>query len=141
MNIIFVNLNINAKIIEIYVRLNMMFDDIFNNNKDKYELLNMFKKIVYNNDEHIGFQMREIEKIDDDVEKSSYRIIQRSFDFTIFIINVINLNIILAIRIVLRIQFFIKIINFLILIEKKNCSIELIFEFSNNAYKNINIFL
>ena len=34
-----------------------------------------------------------------------------------------------------------KIINLLILIEKKNRSIELIFEFSNNVYKDINIFL
>ena len=34
-----------------------------------------------------------------------------------------------------------KIINLLNFIEKKNRSIELILEFSNNAYKNINIFL
>ena len=32
-------------------------------------------------------------------------------------------------------------INLLIFIEKKNRSIELIFEFSNNAYKDIDIFL
>ena len=59
----------------------------------------------------------------------------------IFIINIINLIIIFAIRIVLKTQSFIKIINFSIFIEKKNRSIELIFEFSNNIYKNINIFL
>ena len=52
-----------------------------------------------------------------------------------------NLIILLAIRIILRIQFFIKMINLLILIEKKNRSIELIFKFSNNAHENINIFL
>ena len=34
-----------------------------------------------------------------------------------------------------------KIIDFLIFIEKKNRSIELIFEFSNDVYKDINIFL
>ena len=55
MNIIFVNLNINMKIVEICVRLNAMFDDIFNDNKDKYELLNIFKKIVNNNDERMRF--------------------------------------------------------------------------------------
>ena len=44
MNIIFANLNINAKIIEICAHLNMMFDNIFNDNKNKYELLNIFKK-------------------------------------------------------------------------------------------------
>ena len=38
-----------------------MLDDIFNDNKNKYELLNMLKKIVYNNDERINFRMREIE--------------------------------------------------------------------------------
>ena len=43
------------KIIKICARLNAMFNDIFNDNKDKYELLNMFKKIVNNNDERIGF--------------------------------------------------------------------------------------
>ena len=59
----------------------------------------------------------------------------------IFIINVINLNIIFAIRIILKIQFLIKIINLLILIKKKNRLIKLILKFSNNAYKNINIFL
>ena len=52
-----------------------------------------------------------------------------------------NLIIIFAIRIILKIQFFIKIINFSILIEKKNRLIELIFKFSNNVYKDINIFL
>ena len=55
MSIIFANLNINAKIVEICARLNIMLDDIFNNNKNKYELLNMFKKIVYNNNERISF--------------------------------------------------------------------------------------
>ena len=54
-------MNINARIIEIYARLNVIFDDIFNNNKNKHELLNMFKKIVYNNDERMRFRMREIE--------------------------------------------------------------------------------
>ena len=56
MNIIFANLNINAKIIKIYVRLNAMFDNIFNNNKDKHELLNMFKKIINNDNERIHFR-------------------------------------------------------------------------------------
>ena len=56
MNIIFINLNINAKIIKICVYLNIMFDDIFNNNKNKYELLNMFKKIINNNDKCIRFR-------------------------------------------------------------------------------------
>ena len=60
MNIIFINLNINAKIIKICVRLNTMLDDILNKNKNKYELLNMFKKIFNNNDERIRFRMREI---------------------------------------------------------------------------------
>ena len=55
MNIIFANLNINAKIIEIYVHLNAMFDDIFNDNKNKYELLNIFKRIINNNDEYMRF--------------------------------------------------------------------------------------
>ena len=54
-NIIFINLNINAKIIKIYARLNAMLDDIFNNNKNKHELLNIFKKIVHNNDKRIRF--------------------------------------------------------------------------------------
>ena len=139
MNTIFANLNINARIFEVYARLNTMLDDIFNNNKNKHELLNMFKKIVYNNDERINFRIREIKRINNDIEKSNYRIIQRLFNFTIFIINVINLNIIFAIRIILRIQFLMKIINFSILIEKKNRSIELIFEFLNNAHKDINI--
>ena len=61
MNIIFINLNINAKIIEIYAHLNMMLDDIFNNNKNKYELLNIFKKVVYDDDERICFRIRKIE--------------------------------------------------------------------------------
>ena len=61
MNIIFINLNINAKVIKIYARLNTMFDNIFNYNKNKYELLNMFKKTVNNNNERIYFRIREIE--------------------------------------------------------------------------------
>ena len=60
-NIIFANLNINAKIIKIYVYLNAIFNNIFNDNKSKHELLNIFKKIVNNNDERINFEMREIE--------------------------------------------------------------------------------
>ena len=54
-NIIFVNLNINAKIIEICAHLNAMFNDIFNNNKIKHELLNIFKKIVNNDNERMRF--------------------------------------------------------------------------------------
>ena len=54
-NTIFANLNINAKIIEIYIRLNAMFNDIFNDNKNKYELLNIFKKVVNNDNERINF--------------------------------------------------------------------------------------
>ena len=61
MNIIFINLNINARIIKICARLNAMLDNIFNNNKNKYKLLNIFKRVVYNNDERINFQMRKIE--------------------------------------------------------------------------------
>ena len=55
-NIIFINLNINAKIIKIYIRLNVMLDDIFNDNKIKYKLLNIFKRIVNNNDERMRFR-------------------------------------------------------------------------------------
>ena len=54
-------MNINARIVGICARLNTMFDDIFNDNKDKYELLNIFKKVAYNNDERMNFQMRKIE--------------------------------------------------------------------------------
>ena len=61
MNIIFINLNINAKVIKVCVRLNAIFNNTFNNNKDKYELLNIFKKIVNNNNKRIRFRMREIE--------------------------------------------------------------------------------
>ena len=56
MNIIFINLNINMKIIKICARLNAMLNDIFNNNKNKYELLNIFKKVVNNDDERIRFR-------------------------------------------------------------------------------------
>ena len=38
-----------------------MLDDIFNNNKNKHKLLNIFKKIINNDDERIRFRMREIE--------------------------------------------------------------------------------
>ena len=44
------------KIIKIYVHLNAIFDDIFNDNKNKYELLNIFKKIVNNNNERMRFR-------------------------------------------------------------------------------------
>ena len=74
-NTIFINLNINAKVIKIYIHLNAMLDDIFNDNKNKYELLNIFKKVVYNNNERINFRMYKIEKINNDVEKLNYRII------------------------------------------------------------------
>ena len=60
-NIIFVNLSINAKIIKIYAHLNAMLDDIFNNNKNKYELLNMFKRVINNNDKRIRFRMYKVE--------------------------------------------------------------------------------
>ena len=57
MNTIFANLNINVRIIKVYIRLNTIFDNIFNNNsKDKHKLLNMFKKIVNNNDERMRFR-------------------------------------------------------------------------------------
>ena len=56
MNIIFINLNINAKIIKICVYLNTIFDNIFNDNKNKYELLNILKKIINNDDERINFR-------------------------------------------------------------------------------------
>ena len=54
-------MNINAKIIKFYVYLNTMLDDIFNDNKNKYELLNMLKRVVNNNNKRIHFRMREIE--------------------------------------------------------------------------------
>ena len=38
-----------------------MLDDIFNDNKNKYELLNIFKKVAHNDDKRIRFRMREIE--------------------------------------------------------------------------------
>ena len=38
-----------------------MFNDIFNDNKNKHKLLNMFKKIINNNDERINFRIYEIE--------------------------------------------------------------------------------
>ena len=60
MNTIFANLNINVKIIKVCARLNVMFDDIFNNNKNKHELLNIFKKIVNNDNERINFRICEI---------------------------------------------------------------------------------
>ena len=60
-NTIFINLNINAKIIKIYARLNTMLNNIFNDNKNKHELLSIFKKIINNNNERINFRMREIE--------------------------------------------------------------------------------
>ena len=60
-NIIFINLNINARIVKICVRLNTMINDIFGDNKNKHELLNMFKRVVNNDDERIRFRMREIE--------------------------------------------------------------------------------
>ena len=44
------------KIIKICVHLNAIFDDIFNDNKNKYELLNIFKKIVNNNNERMCFR-------------------------------------------------------------------------------------
>ena len=33
-----------------------MLNNIFNDNENKYELLNIFKKIVNNNDERISFR-------------------------------------------------------------------------------------
>ena len=60
-NIIFVSLNINAKVIKVYVYLNVMFNNTFNDNKNKHELLNIFKKVVNNNNERINFEMCEIE--------------------------------------------------------------------------------
>ena len=54
-------MNINARIVKIYVHLNMIFDNTFNNNKNEYELLNMFKKIVNNDNKRINFEINEIE--------------------------------------------------------------------------------
>ena len=54
-------MNINARIVKVCARLNAIFDDIFNNNKSKYELLNIFKKIVNNNDERMRFRIYKIE--------------------------------------------------------------------------------
>ena len=53
-------MNINARIIKICVRLNAIFDNIFNDNKNKYRLLNMFKKVVNNDNERINFRVCEI---------------------------------------------------------------------------------
>ena len=50
MNTIFANLNINAKIVKIYVKLNTMLDNIFNDNKNNHELLNIFKNVIDDND-------------------------------------------------------------------------------------------
>ena len=61
MNTIFANLNINAKIIKIYARLNAIFDNIFNDNKNKHELLNIFKRIINNNNERINFRVYKVE--------------------------------------------------------------------------------
>ena len=61
MNIMLANLNVNVKIDEINVKLNIMFDDIFNDNKSNHELLNIFKNVVNNNDERVRFRMREID--------------------------------------------------------------------------------
>ena len=38
-----------------------MLNNIFNDNKNKHELLNIFKKIINNDNERINFRMREIE--------------------------------------------------------------------------------
>ena len=57
----FTNLNINAKIIKICARLNIILDDIFNKKIKKYKLLNMFKRVVNNNNEYMRFRIREIE--------------------------------------------------------------------------------
>ena len=38
-----------------------MFNNTFNNNKNKHELLNMFKRIIDNNDKCINFRICEIE--------------------------------------------------------------------------------
>ena len=46
MNIIFANLNINAKIIKICVHLNAMFNNIFNNNKSKYEFVKIWSRTL-----------------------------------------------------------------------------------------------
>ena len=56
MNTIFTNLNINAKIVKVCARLNAIFNNIFNNNKNKHKLLNMFKKIINNNDKRMRFR-------------------------------------------------------------------------------------
>ena len=50
MNTIFADLNVNAKIIEICVKLNTMFNNTFSDNKNNHELLNIFKNVVDNND-------------------------------------------------------------------------------------------
>ena len=45
----------------IHVVITMIFDNTFNNNKNEYELLNMFKKIVNNDNKRINFEINEIE--------------------------------------------------------------------------------
>ena len=56
MSTIFVSLNINAKVAWICARLNAMLNNIFNDNKNKYKWLNMFKRVVNNNDKRIRFR-------------------------------------------------------------------------------------
>ena len=60
MNIIFINLNINVRIIKICVDLNMIFYNIFDDNKSNYKLLNMFKNVVDNNNKRINFRIYKI---------------------------------------------------------------------------------
>ena len=71
----FANLNIKIKIIKIDIHLNTMLRSIFNDNKNIYELLNMFKNVINNNDERMRFRMREIKKINNDIKKSNHNII------------------------------------------------------------------
>ena len=37
-----------------------MFNNTFNDNKNKHELLNILKKTAHNNDKRINFRMRKI---------------------------------------------------------------------------------
>ena len=61
MNIMFIILNVNAKINEINVKLNIMLDNIFSDNKNNYELLNMFKSVINDDDKRIRFRICKIE--------------------------------------------------------------------------------
>ena len=60
MNIMFTNLNINVRIVKINVKLNTIFYNQFNDNKDNYKLLSIFKSVINDDNERMRFRIREI---------------------------------------------------------------------------------